>query len=314
MHPPQIIIARSYGQLGNRLFLYGHMIAAARHYGAELLNPCFAEYARLFETTAGDLWCRYPVVTAEADSQDKPSPADAAQAPSTRSRRLLAQAIERSAKLLAATRWNSRGLGVLKLGRDVACDLADSTFEQKLRSHRRLLTHGWLFRSETLFRRHADEVRSHLRPAECHRQNIARCITHARADTDVLVGVHIRRGDYATFQNGQYFFDDECYRRWMHQCAEQFDGRRVTFLVCSNAPVDAEQFPGLNIVQGPGHLLEDMYTLAETDFMIGPPSTFTGWAAFMGGNALQYLQSKTDSVSVPDRIVRRRDHTLESAA
>ena len=31
-----IVIARSYGQLGNRLFLYAHMIAAAREYGTSV--------------------------------------------------------------------------------------------------------------------------------------------------------------------------------------------------------------------------------------------------------------------------------------
>ncbi len=56
-----IVIARSFGQLGNRLFLYGHFIAAAAEYGVTLANPCFAEYAHLFPSTANDLWCRYPV-------------------------------------------------------------------------------------------------------------------------------------------------------------------------------------------------------------------------------------------------------------
>ena len=40
-----MIIGKKYGQLGNRLFLYAHLIAAAEEYGVKLMNPAFAEYA-----------------------------------------------------------------------------------------------------------------------------------------------------------------------------------------------------------------------------------------------------------------------------
>ncbi|MGB7324862.1 MAG: hypothetical protein WBD31_08310, partial [Rubripirellula sp.] len=40
-----IVIARNFGQLGNRLLLSANLIAAAREHGVQLLNPSFAGYA-----------------------------------------------------------------------------------------------------------------------------------------------------------------------------------------------------------------------------------------------------------------------------
>ena len=54
-----IINALRYGQLGNRLLVYAHLIAAAREYGVTLLNPAMCEYAHLFPAIADDVWCRY---------------------------------------------------------------------------------------------------------------------------------------------------------------------------------------------------------------------------------------------------------------
>ena len=52
-----IVIVRNFGQLGNRLLLSAHLIAAAREYGVTLVNPSFAEYAQYFPSTASD-WPR----------------------------------------------------------------------------------------------------------------------------------------------------------------------------------------------------------------------------------------------------------------
>lgn len=55
-----LIIAEKVGQLGNRLLLYSNVIAYAIEHNLTVVNPSFAEYASLFETTHQDLLCRYP--------------------------------------------------------------------------------------------------------------------------------------------------------------------------------------------------------------------------------------------------------------
>ena len=265
-----IIIARSYGQLGNRLFLYAHMIAAARTHGVSLANPCFADYAHLFPSTADDLWCRYPRV----------APTDAS--PSLLRRRALAKSIYVSARCLDAIGFHRGPLATLRLRGDENCDLASDEFADLAKRSRHLLALGWLFRSETLLAQHADAVREHFQISPRHNQNVREAISTLRQRADFVVGVHIRHGDYATFLDGKYYYTSWQYAAAMRRIAEQLPGRRVAFLVCSNSSLNRHDFGDLDVQFGPGHIIEDMYCFAQTDLLIGPPSTYTGWASFFG--------------------------------
>lgn len=47
---------------------------------------------------------------------------------------------------------------------------------------------------------------------------------------------------------------------------------------------------------GLGHFIEDMYTLAECDYIFGPPSTYTMWASFYGKRPLQKIREKNQRI------------------
>lgn len=291
-----IVIARKYGQLGNRLFLFAHLIAAARHYGVELRNPCFGDYAGLFPSTRDDLWCRYDWHLPDRIGTDR------SVTPSLHSRNALMGALAVSTKLLDRAGLRRYPAQVIRLRRDQECDLAGERFADAVASGRPVLLQGWLFRSGPLWPQHADAIREFFQLDPDRQRRIGDVIAAARNACDCLVGVHIRRGDYATFQNGRYFFDDATYAAWMHQIRDQLSGRRVKFLVCSHETLDESQFEGLDTVRGPGTAIEDMYALAETDWMIGPPSTFTAWGAFMGNKPRQEMHSASQSAVVPDTL------------
>ena len=97
-----------------------------------------------------------------------------------------------------------------------------------------------------------------------------------------MIGVHVRRNDYATFKGGRFFYSHEQYRRVMDRVEELFASEDVSFLVCSNEPVPRETFRGLNVSYGNGHEVDDLYALANCDRLIGPPSTYGKWASFYG--------------------------------
>ncbi|MCG8652466.1 MAG: hypothetical protein MI861_21675 [Pirellulales bacterium] len=264
------MIARSYGQLGNRLFLYAHMIAAARHHGVSLANPCFAEYASLFPATADDLWCRYPRVSPLGPP------------PSARRRKWLAKSLYSLARNLHRAGLRRYPCHILRLRGDESCDLAGEKFAHLARHRRHLLTLGWLFRSEPLLREHAHAIREHFQIEPQRQARVDRLLASIRQQADYVVGVHIRHGDYATYLGGKYFFSTDQYVRAMRDIVAQLPTKRVAFLVCSNAPMHRHDFDKLNIHFGPGHMVEDMYGFAKTDLLFGPPSTYTGWASFMG--------------------------------
>ena len=300
-----IVICRRMGQLGNRLFLFGSLIAAAREYGVTLLNPCFAEYANLFPSTENDLWCRYDLHMGDQRCALKGRSEIRRRLPNDWSRSTLMRCVETSTRLLGWTRMTRPAL-VMRLRRDEFCDLEGERFRDAITTQRPLLLQGWAFRSPRLLEKHGDAVRSFFEPSSVDREAVRARIESARADADVLVGVHIRRGDYAGFMGGKFFYEMADYARWMHEIQEQLVGRRVAFLVCSNEPIDEGDFPGLRVVPGPGTVIRDLYALAETDWMTGPPSTFTGWASFIGKSPRYNIESRDAVIEVPSTEASRQ--------
>ncbi|TWU32266.1 O-fucosyltransferase family protein [Novipirellula artificiosorum] len=268
-----IVVAREYGQLGNRLWLYAHAIAAAEEYGVSVANPCFNEYANLFPRTARDPWCRYPLAT----EFDQESPIV-----SSRHRALLSQSTYLAAKSMYLARFRRFPAHVLRLRNDQSLDMTSPAFEKMAKSNRHTMLLGWLFRCQSFLEKHATKIRDHFQLHESDQIAIDRFLSPIQSEADLVVGVHIRHGDYATFLGGRYFFPVSDYVAAMHEIQQQLAPRRVAFMVCSNAEHDAGDFHGLNVHFGPGHLLHDMYAFAKTDLIIGPPSTYTGWAAFYG--------------------------------
>ena len=100
----------------------------------------------------------------------------------------------------------------------------------------------------------------------------------------VRLGVHIRRGDYAQWEEGRYFYGDEVYARHINQFAKLHPGKDVHVFLSSNDPaVTQEHFqqscPAVHIHHLRGSAPEDLFMLSECDFLIGPPSTFSLVAA-----------------------------------
>ncbi|MCD0463740.1 alpha-1,2-fucosyltransferase [Roseiconus lacunae] len=296
-----LVIARRYGQLGNRLFLFAHLIAAAKHYGVALRNPCFAEYAHLFPRMSDDLWCRYEPDSNVKSSREKTASRHALP-PSLAQRTRLMHAIEIGTKTLYLARLREHPFKIIRLSKHDECDLAGNEFESAARSGRVVLLQGWRFRSDAFLMQHWASIKDFFSLGVRDRNAVDESLATARRDCDVVVGVHIRRGDYANFMDGRYYFDDACYARWMHQVREQFPGRKVNFLVCTHEAIDESSFKGLSVFRGPGSAIGDMYSLAETDVMLGPPSTFTGWASFIGQAPRIELESAEKSVALPPHV------------
>jgi hypothetical protein len=111
---------------------------------------------------------------------------------------------------------------------------------------------------------------------------VEKAITQARTKTDLLVGVHIRRGDYKSFLNGKYFYSMEVYTKIMREMCDLVVGKRTRFFICSNEDFNASSFNGFDVAFGTGQEIEDCYAFACCDYLLGPPSTYTMWASFFG--------------------------------
>src|SRR5262245_49584028 len=101
-------------------------------------------------------------------------------------------------------------------------------------------------------------------PRQAHLQRIDELESRLRATCDVLVGVHIRRGDYRHFMGGKWYYELGVFLELMS---------KIPFLICSDEPL-ASVASKFNAHFGPNHVIEDMYLLARCDYLIGPPSTY----------------------------------------
>ena len=279
-----IVIAEKYGQLGNRLFVFAHVAACGLEHGVRVSNPSFDEYAGLFESTRRDLFCRHPARRSLFKG--------------ARARRWLYAAVWRLASSLAHRRPSGRLWEAVRIGEEESFDLAAPGFVAAAKGKPFVFVQGWQFRDEARLRQHAAALRRFFAPAEPFAGNVAAHLSRARAGCDVLVGVHVRQGDYRHFEGGRYFYETAEYARLMREVEGLLPGRRVGFLVCSNAAHEPGAFAGLSVTPGTGHLLEDMYSLAGCDYVLGPPSTYTLWASFYGGAPLYHVREAGAAVAL----------------
>jgi hypothetical protein len=290
-----VIIGNKSGQLGNRLFIFAHFIANAIEFGYEVWNPSFYDYAGYFESTRRDFFCRFPA-----------RPTRLGHAPALQS--AFYNSIFYPAVLCHRIGFSNSWLRVVNIWRShdqrQVYDLTSDEFI-RLRKHSRvLIAQGWFFRDYANFAKHAAALREFFTPIELHARNVARLMDAARRDGDVLVGAHIRQGDYADLSGGKYLYTTRQYVELFKRATSLWRGKRVKFLICSNMPQDETLFQGLNFTKGNNDLIEDMYALARCDYLIGPPSTFTMWASFYGAVPLFQIEA----IDTPIDLARFQVH------
>ena len=162
---------------------------------------------------------------------------------------------------------------------------------------RPLLLWNWYFRNHNAVVRHREKIVAYLRVRDDFTVRPNKIIEAARKDADILVGVHIRRGDYKQ-ACAHWYFDDRTYLRFMTDFQSSIRGK-VTFALVSNEPIDTEYFlrGGVDVVDASGKPQEDIVTLSRCDYIMGPPSTFSWWAAYYGGKPRFRLFDKDIRVS-----------------
>jgi hypothetical protein len=120
-----------------------------------------------------------------------------------------------------------------------------------------------------------------------------------------VLGVHIRRGDYRVFKNGKYFFEDVTYVDYIRM-VQLNDPEYKTILILSNEieSVNRDLFNFDNIYFVHGNEFEDYFVMAHCDLLIGPPSTFTYWANYIGRGTLVYMESD-DPLLMKDSVISK---------
>ena len=280
-----VVISRGEGQLGNRLFQYASFYAASLEKGFRVWNPSFGDYAAWFPLLGNDVFCR---------------PGGRSAHPWLRkfSSRFLPLLSGKSGRV-ACRPFGGEVLDITDShdAKDEPYDLGAAEFVSLLERRRFLLVRGWKFRARDALWRKRPEVKNVFRPSDAVTVSVKERLEKARSGCDLLIGIHVRRGDYADWLGGRYFFALEHYERWMREAANLHADRRVAFLVCSNESVEPLLcLEGIKTFEGPGSPIADLYSLAGCDKLLGPPSTFSLWASYWGGVPLQMLEGADEHV------------------
>lgn len=139
--------------------------------------------------------------------------------------------------------------------------------------------------------KHRDKLRQIFAPPADVASSIESDFAKVAAEDTVIVGVHMRRGDYAQYQGGKYYYTDDVYVRHMQNMVDQLGGRKVVFLLCSNERINMENFSQFSTFRtSGGSMLHDLYALAKCQYVIGAPSTFSHWASFYGGVPIFHIR------------------------
>jgi hypothetical protein len=152
-----------------------------------------------------------------------------------------------------------------------------------------LFVSGWKFREPILTVKHASKIRDFFKPIEKVRIHVEKSFPRREKDKCMVVGVHIRKGDYSNWKGGKYDYPVCDYITIMKKILDLFPDDELSFLICSNEALDAELFNQFNITISHNSAIEDLYALSMCDLIFGPPSTFTQWASFYGEKPLLHI-------------------------
>lgn len=156
-------------------------------------------------------------------------------------------------------------------------------------------TKGWQTRSDTRYLRQTmPELQRLFRPADGIMAHAEAMVASLRQEADLVVGVHIRRGDYATWHDGRFFYSLEDYHQLMLRVQQCYADRRVAFFISSNEDFSADDFEGCRCMRfgrEPSGAILDLYTLSLCDRIMGPYSSYSRWASFIGEVPLCFLAS-----------------------
>ena len=116
---------------------------------------------------------------------------------------------------------------------------------------------------------------------------------------EIIIGVHIRQGDFKTYWKGENFIPVEFYSFVMEKIKSYFSGKRIHFIVCSDEKRNCSEFPKCDctIQEELPHI--DLYTLASCDLIIGNKiSSFSRWASYFGEKPMLVLKDQNKNYAL----------------
>jgi hypothetical protein len=271
--------------LCNKIFLMSHFIAAAWEYDFWVMYPTFAargsqhysgKHGSFFIHTVNNPLCLFPFDEKLSDAFPD----------AEKNEKLVEDCIAELSTLSQLP--NQIYLNQIKHRQKLEID---ESFVETIRQHRISFFSGFAYRNQNLFDKYADQIRALFTPLPQYTFFATQLIQSIRKSCDVLIGVHIRQGDYGWWKNGDYFLSLEQYQVILKVFTEVNPQLNIYYVISSKELKDSEKiiFSGLNCHFSSGEVMEDVLCLSQCDCILGPPSTFSLWAAFYGKTKVYHI-------------------------
>ncbi|WP_238325556.1 alpha-1,2-fucosyltransferase [Leptospira inadai] len=300
-----IIYTGIYGQLGNRLILFLHFIQFCKKYDCVFICPSFQEYAHFFKKFKGDFIPSYPA--------------------NLENRSLLGSknwkrysfylkvisALQLKIRLFPLTTAENLHFFEYSDASDSESDvknfhgktfyLDSELFLHRARKSKILLMTGWRYRvgefdTSPMMR---EEILRFLALKDEVVDTAVDRIKVLRGQFDRIIAVHHRRKDYKEWLNGKFFFEIDDIKRKMIEVSEALKEagfRKILFIIFSDEKGQGYSIPSADTQMSNGDMAEDLYFMSQCDLIIGPPSTFSGWASYAGRVPIFHIFSLREKV------------------
>jgi hypothetical protein len=298
-----IVVFYNSGQLGNRLFYFSHFISLAVETKQSVLFFCFDEYSKYFEGTKNN---RISTFDSNILLRSK----------SSIIRKILQFVFYKISRFCIRYSISNKFISVYtpKIAGDmdsvdysINTIISDPTYKN---SSITFFNGNYTWFDNTDLSNYREKLIPFFMPINNHLLNVDDFIGIQKRKSDLIIGVHIRRGDYRTFANGAYFFDNTTYINYMRQIVSLFERKTIIFVIASNENIEMSDFAHFSVVKSTGHLIEDMYILSKCNYIIGPPSTYSAWASFYGQKPLYHIQERNKVVQLNDfKVTISREFT-----
>jgi Glycosyl transferase family 11 len=162
-----------------------------------------------------------------------------------------------------------------------------------------LFCKGWHFRSYDTTLKYRSLYQKLFNPS-INKKALDKLWLNNENDGSKIIGVHIRRGDYLSFLDGIYFYEDLVYIDKMKQLAALLN-YKCRFIIFSNdhhLNISKFNCEFEKILVSNNSAVEDHYLMSKCDYIIGPPSTFSMWASYIGETLLYHINTKSDVVTL----------------
>lgn len=173
-------------------------------------------------------------------------------------------------------------------------------YEKVILKKKRALVCGWNFRVFDLTKKYQGFFMKKyaLLPQYYQSNELYQRLQKIDRGRMAVVGVHIRRGDYRTWQNGKYFFADEVYQQYLLEMTSQLKQihKEPFFVIFSNEDISIKEQD--NVVISRNEWFVDQFLMSQCDYLIGPPSTFSLWASYSGKVPYYHFESGVDQLEL----------------